>query len=255
MNGSVPSSRAVAITYRVLLRQLVSRGRIIALSLIGAVVALLGWVVGRARDDDVFLPTEFNDQIRLDDAVATVTNIGFTILVPIVSLVFAAAALGDTREDGTLVYLWLRPMKRWPIVVGAWLAAVTVSLPLVVIPMSVSAYLHDVGSELVIGAALGSVIGVVAYSAMFVLLGLFVKNGIVWGLAYIIIWEGVVAAFGSAAAKVAMRGYTSSIVSERTGVEIDIGTLAQSTAIVVPIVVAIFALWFASVRLQNLEVA
>ena len=32
----------------------------------------------------------------------------------------ALAALGDMREDGTLVYLWLRPMDRWAIVVGAW---------------------------------------------------------------------------------------------------------------------------------------
>jgi len=255
MNGSVSSTRVIAITYRVLLRQLVTKGRVIALSLIGGVVALLGWAVGQARNDEDFLPNEIIEQIRLDDAVATVTNVGFTILVPIVSLVFAAASLGDTREDGTLVYLWLRPMQRWPIVLGAWLAAITVSLPLVVIPMSVSAYLHDVGSELVIGSALGSAIGVLAYSALFVLLGLMVKNGIVWGLAYIILWEGVVAAFGSAAAKIAMRGYTSSIVSERTGVDIDIGTLAQSTAVVVPLVVAAFALWLASVRLQNLEVA
>jgi ABC-2 type transport system permease protein len=255
MSGSVPSGRAIAITYRVLLRQLVTKGRVIALSFIGAIVALLGWAVGQARNDDSFLSEELIEQVRLDDAVATVTNVGFTILVPIVSLVFAAASFGDTREDGTLVYLWLRPMKRWPIVLGAWLASITVSLPLVVIPMSVSAYLHDVGSDLVVGAALGSFVGVLAYSALFVLLGLFVKNGIVWGLAYIIIWEGVVAAFGSAAAKIAMRGYTSSIVSERTGVEIDIGTLAESTAIVVPLIVAVFAIWLASVRLQNLEVA
>ena len=73
-------------------------------------------------------------------------NLGFTLLVPIVALVFAAAAFGDAREDGTLVYLWLRPMDRWPVVVGAWLAAITVSLPITVVPLAISAVLADRGA-------------------------------------------------------------------------------------------------------------
>ena len=64
-----------------------------------------------------------------------ISDLGFTTLVPIVALVFASAALGDMREDGTLVYLWLRPMDRWPVVVGAWLASITVSLPLTLVPL------------------------------------------------------------------------------------------------------------------------
>ena len=44
-------------------------------------------------------------------------------VLPVVALVFAGAAIGDLRDDKTLVYLWLRPMDRWPIVVGAALAA------------------------------------------------------------------------------------------------------------------------------------
>ncbi|MDW3219824.1 MAG: hypothetical protein R8F63_14515 [Acidimicrobiales bacterium] len=255
MTGTVSSPRAIAITYRVVLRQLVSKGRLVALSLIGAVVALVGWAVGRADYTEPWLSPEEVERLRLDDAVNTVANLGFTILVPIVALVFAAASLGDTREDGTLVYLWLRPTKRWTMAAGGWLAAITVSLPITVIPMVVSAMLHDVGSDLVVGAAIGSIVGVLVYSALFVFLGLLVKNAIVWGLAYILIWEGLVAAFGSAAAKVAMRGYTSSILSARTGVDIDIGTLSQTVAIGVPLVIVVVALALSAVRLDNLEVA
>lgn len=256
MSSTVSTPRAIAITYRVLIRQLVSRGRLVALSLIGGVVALVGWAVGNAEyvSFPPYTPEQLQ-QVRLDDAVNTVANLGFTILVPIVALVFAAASLGDTREDGTLVYLWLRPMRRLAIVIGAWLAAITVSLPITVIPMVISAQLHDVGSDLVVGTAIASVVGVVTYSALFVLLGLLVKNSIVWGLGYIVLWEGIVAAFGSASAKVAVRGYTSSIISDRTGIEIDIGTLSMTTAIVVPLIAVVAALALASARLDNLEVA
>ncbi len=46
-------------------------------------------------------------------------SVGFGLVLPVVALVFGGAALGELREDKTLVYLWLRPMDRWPIVVGA----------------------------------------------------------------------------------------------------------------------------------------
>ena len=112
MSGSVAPVRAIGLAYRIVLRQLVTRGRIAALFMVGAVVTAVAVAVGTAGD--VSDPVE--------TGVRLISDLGFTTLVPIVSLVFASAALGDMREDGTLVYLWLRPMDRWPVVVGAWLA-------------------------------------------------------------------------------------------------------------------------------------
>jgi ABC-2 type transport system permease protein len=247
MSGTVAPTQAIAVTYRVILRQLVTTGRVVALGLIGVAVAVVGWAVGQSNESFEF--------IRLENAVGVISLIAFTILVPVVALVFAAASLGETREDGTLVYLWLRPMRRWTVVVGAWLAALTVSVPLTVIPVAITAVLLDVGSGLVWATVIASVVGVVVYSALFVLLGLLVKNAIVWGLAYVIIWEGVVAAFGSSAAKVAIRGYTSSILTDRTGVLLELGDVSQTVGIVVPGIITIVALALAAARLDRLEVA
>ncbi len=245
MSGSVAPVRAVGLTHRLLLRQLLTRGRVIALLLLGGVTILAA--VGVAVSDEV------------DDAVVTtievIDGLGLVLVVPIVSLVFASASLGDGREDGTLVYLWLRPMPRWAVAVGAWLAALTVAVPLTVGPITVTAVLLDAGSDLVVAAALSSAVAVIAYSGVFVLLGLLVKNAIVWGLAYVILWEGIVAAFGSAAARVAIRGYASSILTDRTGVSLELGDVSQVAAVVVTLAVAAVALVLASVRLQRLEVA
>ena len=125
--------------YRLVLRQLVTRGRLVALLLVGAVVAAVAAAVGAS--DEIDDP--------LEAAVRVIADLGFTTLVPIVALVFATAALGDPRDDGTLVYLWLRPMDRWPVVIGAWLAALTVSLPLTIVPLGVAAVLVDGGGTLV----------------------------------------------------------------------------------------------------------
>ena len=243
--SSVSAPRAVALSYGLLLRQLVTRGRLLALLAVGLVVAGVAWAVGAS--DEIDDP--------LEAAVQVISNLGFAVLVPIVALVFASASLGDAREDGTLLYLWLRPMDRWPVVVGAWLAAITVSLPLTVVPLGVAALLSGGGGELLAATTLAAFVGVVAYSALFVLLGLLVKNSIVWGLGYVLIWEGIVAAFGSFAAKLAIRGYTRSILTAITDVDLDLGDLPLAAGIVVPLLAAAVALALGARRLRDMDIA
>ncbi len=245
MSRVVAPGRAMRLSYGIVLRQLITRGRIAALVLVGAVVTAVAFAVGAA--DDRTDPVE--------TGVRLISDLGFTTLVPIVALVFASAALGDMREDGTLVYLWLRPMDRWPIVVGAWLAAVTVSLPLTLVPLVASSVAVDGGSDLVVATAVAGTVGVVAYSALFVLAGLLLKNAIVWGLGYVLIWEGIVAAFGSFAAKLAIRGYTRSILTSVTEVDLDLGDLSLGVGIMVPLVASVAALGLASYRLRVMDVA
>lgn len=241
----VAPASAMQLTYGLLLRQLVTRGRLAAMILVGAAIAAVAWAVGAS--DEIDDP--------LEAAVQVISGLGFTALVPIVALVFASASLGDTREDGTLVYLWLRPMDRWPVVVGAWLASITVSLPLTVVPLGLAALLAGGGGELLGATVLAAVVGVVAYSALFVLLGLIVKNAIVWGLGYVLIWEGIVAAFGSFAAKLAIRGYTRSIITAITDIDLDLGDLGLGAGVIVPLLVAVVALVAASRRLASMDVA
>lgn len=246
MSGrSVSPAAAIGLTYRLLLRQLVSRGRVLALLAVGLAVAAVAWAVGSSSD--VTDP--------LEASVGVIAGLGFTVVVPVVSLVFATAALGDAREDGTLVYLWLRPIDRWPVVVGAWLAALTVSLPLTLGPLALAAVLSGEAGTIFGATMVASIVGVVAYSAVFLLVGLLVKNPIVWGLGYVLIWEGVISAFGSSAAQLAISGYTRSIVTAMTDVDVDLGDQSLAAGVIVPILVAVVALFVAARRLDGMDVA
>jgi len=240
---SVSPVSAIRLTYGLLRRQLVTRGRVLALLAVGLVVAGIALAVGSSAGADE------------RSAVEVIADLGFTAVVPIVALVFAAASLGDAREDGTLVYLWLRPIDRWPVVVGAWLAAVTVSLPLTIGPLALAAVLADGGGSLIGATVLAAFVGVIAYSAVFVWLGLIVKNAIVWGLAYILVWEGIIAAFGDFAARIALRGYTRSILTSQTGIDLDLGDLSTGAAVAVPLIVTVVALGVAARKLHTLDVA
>ena len=249
MNSYVSAPQAIVFTHRLLVRQLLTKGRIAALLGVGMIVSLVVALVSRTvRADE-----SAGEALRLGTEV--MANLGFTIVVPIVALVFAAAAFGDLREDETLVYLWLRPMDRWPMVVGAWLASVTVSLPLTLVPLTVAAFIANVGSELVWATVLACVVGTLAYSAVFMLLGLLTKNSVVWGIGYVLIWEGLVAGLSNVSERLAIRGYTRSIIAEQTGVDLYLGNLSLTAATVVPVLVVIAAIVLSSLRLRSMDVA
>jgi ABC-2 type transport system permease protein len=231
--------------FRLILRLQATRGRLAALGVLGAVVVLVGLSIGLAvavRDQE-------------EAGAVLVDTFGLSLFAPVATLVIAAAALGDPAEDGTLVYLWLRPVPRVRIVLGAYLATLAVSLPIVLVPLVAAAALSGGGSALIAGTAAAAAVGVVAYSGVFLALGLRVRRALVWGLAYVLLWEGFVASAGGSAARLAIRAYTRSILSEATGVTLRLATLPLAVAVLVPILVAVAAAFYTVRRLHRQDIA
>ena len=241
--STITPLQAIRLTHSVLLKQLITKGRLIGIAIVGVLPILLGWVIGAQSNDP------------LEAGVGFISYMGLSILVPIVALIFASASLGDTREDGTLVYLWLRPISRLSVSTGAWAASVTIVLQLTVIPMTVSALLLDAGNSVVTATMITSILAVVAYSGLFVTLGLIVKNPVLWGLAYIFIWEAIVASFAKPAAALAVSGYSRAIITGRTNVEFDyLFDPSQSVSILMLIIITIAGIALSSARFNRLEV-
>jgi ABC-2 type transport system permease protein len=237
----VGAGTSVVLSYQVVLRQLTSRSRIIGLTLLALVAPISGFALGSA-------------DASLDDSVRLIASVGLGLVLPVVALVFAGAAIGDLRDDKTLVYLWLRPMDRWPIVVGAALAAGTLAAPITIIPIVAAAILTGAGNGIVAGTLLATIVGLIAYVAVFTLFGVWLKRFIVWGLAYILIWEGFIAQAGAGVARIALRKYTRSILVDRTGADLDLADFSLAMAVIVPIVVAVAALAVASWRLGSQDI-
>ena len=232
---------ALGLSFNVVVRQLTSRGRIVALTSLALVSTVAGFALGRADAD-------------LEAAVRLVSALGFAVVIPVVALVFGGAAIGDLREDKTLVYLWLRPIERWPIVVGAFLASITLTAPVTLVPVVAAAVLTGAGGGIVFATVLAGLVAVIAYCAVFTLLGVWLKRFIVWGLAYILIWEGFIALGGAGVARFAIRKYTRSIIVDRTGVDLDLADFSTATGIFVPLFVSVLALALASWRLGRQDV-
>lgn len=175
----------------------------------------------------------------LRNATNFVSNVGFVVLVPVASLVFASSSLGDTVEDQTLVYLWLRPLARWRLTLASMVASLVIVWPLVIIPMVVGAKLAGGDTDLVVATALATTVGVFAYVGVFTALGLRVRNALLWGLLYVFIWEGFVAGASDTAARLAIRAYLRSQLAAATGVELRLGAISLPWTWLTPLLVGL----------------
>lgn len=216
--------------FQLLFGSMMTKGRLVTLGVLGVIPVLLGVALRTA------------DSPELERAYSgIVESYGLGLLVPVVSLVFASAAFGDLVDDRTLVYLWLKPVARWQIVLAALAASLLVALPLAVVPIALGVSISGAGVDLVRGAAAGTALAVIAYSTLFLGLGLRVRRALVWGLAYVLIWEGAVARTARGAARLSVNVHARSVVTRIADYDLPRNASAMTTAIVVPLVISALA--------------
>lgn len=233
-----------AALYRLFLTSQATRGRIAGLLALGAIAIVLGIAIGAS---DVADP--------LDDGTRMIAQFGLAVVAPVATLVFAAASLGELHEDGTLVYIWLRPVARWRIVAAALASTLTIALPVVVVPMAISAGLTGAGPDLVGATVAACTLAVLGYAGIFTYLGLRVRRALVWGLAYVLVWEGFVARAGDNTARLAIRSHARSLLSRLADGPERLVEVSLPTAIAIPLVAAAACVVLTVRRLQHQDVA
>lgn len=230
--------------YRVLVRTQLTRGRMIALGLVGLLGMLLAFAIRSESGLD-------QKQAAYDFA----DTFGMGLLVPVVTLVFAAASLGDLAEDGTLVYLWLRPVARWKIALASFAATMTAVVPFGILPTVIAASIAGGDSDVVTAAAAAASLAAGAYGSLFVGFGLVVQRALAWGLVYLLIWEGFVARGGLGPARLSVLVYARSVLARVADVELPRLAASMGVGVVVPLLITAAALAFTTWRLRQATVA
>lgn len=236
--GAVSRAPLHPVLVRVLARAQATRGRLAFAGAIGALVAFAG------------LSVNLGDGSRRDVA-QVVSDAGFGFVVPVAALLFAVAALGDLVEDGTLVYVWLRPLRRSTLALSATVSSLVVAGPIVVVVLGLTALLAAQPGMLV-AVLVAGLLGVAAYASLFVALGVRTTRSLLWGLLYVLLWEGLAAGLSSAFARLSLRRYTTSLFAQLAdvrGPRFEAG-LVQSIVVLALVSVAAVALctWFLRTR-------
>src|SRR3954470_3759720 len=96
------------------------------------------------------------------------------VLLPVGALVFGTSAFGGEVDDGTLIYLMVKPVPRWQLTFSKYIVALLATLA-VVIPAILLAWLamgNGVDFRVPLGYSAGAAVGALIYCATFVTLGI-----------------------------------------------------------------------------------
>jgi ABC-2 type transport system permease protein len=228
---------------RVTLRSLVSRRRTVLMLLLAGVPILVAALV-RANT------------VGIDEVGPTLDGLVVRIILPLVALVFGTAALGSELEDGTGVHLLTKPISRTTIVLAKVAVAGTLTALLAVPSTVVAAILMArPGSDLagiVASLALGVLAGSYVYASIFAALSIITSRGLIIGLGYALIWEGLLAGLLPGTQVFSVREYVRGIANAVSPDVID--SLVGSASVLYAAVALAGALAIASYRLATYEV-
>jgi ABC-2 type transport system permease protein len=226
--------------YRLLLRTQITIPRLLGIGALGAISILIGLF---ARLDD-------NSAQAAADAVS---GYGLGVLVPLATLWLGTSAIGDLVEDKLLVYLWLKPVPRWQLPAAAILATVSVVVPLTALPLTVSALVAGAG-EVAWATLLAASLAALAYAGLFVAAGVWFRRAVWWGLAFVLIWENVVAYSAEGAARFTVIGWASSVLGLAPDIDIQLDAGSAAAAFVVLPVIAVAGWLTATWRYRRADI-
>ena len=191
------------------------------------------------------------------DAYGTLGVELLVLVVALVALVLGVNAFGDERDEGTLGLLLATTLPRSRIVLTKyaaataviWLACLPATIGCLVLATATSLEMGTVVWSLLLSTALASA----AYAGLFVLLSLLLRRAILVGLAYLVIWEGLLASATTAFRHLAVSAYASRVSAAPWADPPfpDIADVSVGVAVVVLLVVAAVGVAAAGWRLPR----
>jgi ABC-2 type transport system permease protein len=232
---------AIAPIIDVTARGLFGRRRILLLILLAALPVLIGLLIrvtgGRPDPDRV-----------LDTLVVR-------FVMPLVALIVGTTVLGSEIDDGTAVYLLVKPVPRWRIVLAKAFVAAGLTAVLIVPAVIVTSVLlsRDDLSTIVVAFTVSCLLGGSAYAIAFLALSAFTTRAFLIGLAYVLIWEGVLAGLLEGTKFLSIRQATLGITAA-LGVDLPDDQLATTVSALVLVVVIVGGFVVGSWRLSRFEI-
>jgi ABC-2 type transport system permease protein len=228
---------------RVTLRALVGRRRTVLMLLLAGVPILVGLLV-RANSNGI------------GQVGPTLDGLVVRIILPLVALVFGTAALGSELEDGSAVHLLTKPIRRTTIVLAKVAVAGTLTAALIVPSTVITAILLAESGADIVGITVSLAVGVLAgsflYASIFAALSILTSRGLLIGLGYALIWEGLLAGLLPGTQVFSVREYVRGIVHLVSPSVID--SVVGNGAVLFAAIALVAALAIASYRLATYEV-
>ena len=223
------------------IRGLLNRRRTLLLALVGILLIVVG-ALSRLANPTADEALTFSGRLLAD--------FGIGVVLPLVAVVIGTAAVGSELEDGTLVYLLAKPIPRWLLAIVKLGAAGVTVVALVAPALAIGALVAGGDAQLALAGVAAATVGAIEYVAIFLALSLVTGRALVIGLAYVVVWESVIAGLFAGTRILSVRQHALAIGDAVRGDGIVPSTLDALPALGVALLVTVLA---AVIAVRNLE--
>ncbi|WP_030685597.1 ABC transporter permease [Streptomyces globisporus] len=193
-----------------------------------------------------------------DDQVASDLLGGFALatMVPLIGVIAGTGAIGPEIDDGSIVYLLSKPVKRSTIITTKLIVAIAVTMVFSAVPTLIAGFiLNGNGQQVAVAYTVAALVASIAYSALFLLLGTVSRHAVVIGLVYALVWEALFGSLISGARTLSVQQWALALAEKVTGEGLVTSDVALPTATVLLVAVTLGATWFAGHKLRTLKLA
>ena len=119
-----------------------------------------------------------------------IDGLGFSVMIPVTALIIGTAVLGAEIEDGTIVHILAKPLHRSEIILAKLAVSVGIIGTFSAVPMFVAGTVTD-SVRFGLALAVASFVAALGYAAVFLVMSLLTRRPVLIGLAYVLLWEGL----------------------------------------------------------------
>ena len=173
---------------------------------------------------------------------------GFSVLIPLTALIIGTSVLGAEVDEGSIVHLLATPVPRLVVIWSKYVVAVLLTAAFVAVPELLAGVIATGGfTKLTVGLFVGALAGSVMYNAVFVMISVLTTRAIAYGLAYVVVWEGLVGNFVGGARLLSVGQYSLGVANafaheakalnatQSLGTSVVMGAIVTAAAIVIAV--------------------
>ncbi|HEU4948827.1 MAG TPA: ABC transporter permease subunit [Kribbella sp.] len=199
-------------------------------------------------------------RLTVDDTARVSTDLlqqlALAVVLPLVALIAGTGAIATELDDGSIVYLLSKPIKRSTIVLTKAAVAIACITVLGAAPMMLTGLILDPwGWRVAIAFGVGGLLAGIAYTAIFMALSVMTGNAVTVGLLYALLWEGVMGQYVDGAKVLSVQQWALAVIEKLAGghgiesaVKLPVGALAL-------VIVTVLGLSLAISRLRSLSLS